>query len=159
MPAARLAFLVTLAFASSAAAQARRVEVRFTPTARAQLAVWIESADESRFATLRLTQSVAYYGIGNRPGALQMNSGFRWPFGRREGVLPVWAHRRVARGGRPFSRVIFNGRYSEGNASSAGSAAEPRNTPDDYFCLSFQRERSGRDALDAVSCASRFMSN
>ncbi len=159
MPAARLAVLLTLAFASPAAAQARRVEVRFTPTARAQLAVWIESADESRFATLRLTQSVAYYGIGNRPGALQMNSGFRWPFGRREGVLPVWAHRRVARGGLAFPRVVFNGRASEGNASSAGSVAEPRNTPDDYFCLSFQRERSGRDALDAVSCASRFMSN
>ncbi len=161
MPAARLAvfFLVTLAFASTAAAQSRRVELRFTPTARAQLALWIESEDGSRFATLRLTQSVAVYGIGNRPGALQMNSGFRWPFGRREGVLPVWAHRRFEHQGTAFPRVIFNGRASEGNASSAGSVAEPRNTPDDYFCLSFQRERSGRDALDAVSCASRFMSN
>ncbi|MCA9610225.1 MAG: hypothetical protein KC619_31730, partial [Myxococcales bacterium] len=160
MPAARIAFLlVTLAFASTASAQSRRVDLRFTPTARSQLAIWIESADESRFATIRLTQSVSVYGIGNRPGALQMNSGFRWPFGRREGVLPIWAHRRFAQQGTAFPRVIFNGRASEGNASSAGSVAEPRNTPDDYFCLSFQRERSGRDALDAVSCASRFMSN
>ncbi|MBX3268660.1 MAG: hypothetical protein KF729_00270 [Sandaracinaceae bacterium] len=157
MPAARLAFLVTLLLASTAAAQARRVEVRFTPTARAQLAVWIESADEERFATLRLTQSVSYYGIGNRPGALQMNSGFRWPFGRREGTLPIWAHRRLAHQGVAFPRVIFNGRSSEGAASVSGG--EPGNTRDDYFCLSFQRERSGREALDAVTCASTFNSN
>jgi len=160
MSGARIAFLMTLLFASGAQAQAqRRVELRFTPTGRAQLAIWIESADGEHFQTLRLTQSVAVYGIGNRPGALQMNSGFRWPFGRREGVLPIWAHRRAAAQGNAFPRVIFNGRASEGNASSAGSAGEPRNTPDDYFCLSFQRERSGRDALDAVSCASRFNSN
>ena len=149
----------TLSYAPGADAQQRRVELSFTPTARAQVAVWIESADGERFETLRLTQSVSYYGIGNRPGALQMNSGFRWPFGRREGVLPVWAHRRFEHEGDDFPRVIFNGRASEGNASSAGSAGEPRNTPDDYFCLSFQRERSGREALDAVTCASRFNSN
>lgn len=149
-----------LVLASGAHAQAsRRVELRFTPTARAQIAIWIESADGSRFQTVRLTEAVAYRGIGNRTGALQMNSGFRWPYGRREGTLPVWAHRRVAAGGAPFRRVIFNGRISEGNASSAGSLGEPRNTRDDYFCLSFDRERSGRDALDAVTCASIFMSN
>lgn len=137
----------------------RRVQIELTPTARAQMAIWVEAADGSRFATVRLTESVAYRGIGNRPGATQMNSGFRWPWGRREGVLPVWAHRRVDAGGARFPRVIFNGRRSEGNASSAGSIGEPRNTRDDYYCLSFNRERSGRDALDAVSCASTFMSN
>ena len=56
MPAARLAFffLFTLTFASTAAAQSRRVELRFTPTARAQLALWIESEDGTRFATLQI---------------------------------------------------------------------------------------------------------
>lgn len=155
-----LVLCAILALGGGAEAQsARRVELHFTPTARAQIAIWIESEDGARFATVRLTEAVAYRGIGNRTGALQMNSGYRWPYGRREGTLPVWAHRRVAAGGTPFSRVIFNGRISEGNASSAGSPGEPRNTRDDYFCLSFDRERSGRDALDAVSCASIFMSN
>lgn len=145
--------------ASSAAAQdaSRRVELHFTPTGRAQIALWIESADGTRMATVRLTESVAVRGIGNRPGATQMNSGFRWPYGRREGVLPIWAHRRIEAGGQPFSRVIFDGRTSEGNASTTGG--EPRNTRDDYFCLSFNRELSGRDALDAVTCASVFNSN
>lgn len=135
----------------------RRIELHFTPTGRAQLAIWVESEDGSRMATVRLTESVAVRGIGNRPGATQMNSGFRWPYGRREGVLPVWAHRRVEAGGEPFRRVIFNGRASEGFAST--TANEPANTRDDYFCLSFNRALSGRDALDAVSCASVFNSN
>ncbi|MCC6875812.1 MAG: hypothetical protein IT378_16005 [Sandaracinaceae bacterium] len=142
-----------------AAAQSRRVEITLRPTARAQLAIWIQSEDGSRFATLGLTQSIAHHGIGNRPGALQMNSGFDWPYGRREGALPIWAHRRVAAGGEPFRRVIFNGRISEGNASSAGSFAEPANTTEPLFCLSFDVARSGRDALDAVGCPSRFYSN
>jgi hypothetical protein len=155
----RAILLLTLLLAlgaHSARAEDRRIEVAFTPVARAQLAIWLESADRTRFATVRLTNAVAFRGIGNRPGALQMNSAFRWPYGRREGVLPVWAHRRVASGAQPFPRVIFSGRVSEGNASSAGSGAETVNTRDDYFCLSF---RDGDESLDAVSCASVFMSN
>lgn len=154
-----IAIVLALAASSAAAQDSRRVELHFTPTRRAQIALWIESADGARMATVRLTESVAVRGIGNRPGATQMNSGFRWPYGRREGVLPIWAHRRVEAGGELFPRVIFDGRASEGNASSAGSSGEPRNTRDDYFCLSFDRELSGRDALDAVSCASVFNSN
>ncbi len=145
--------------ARASAQDSRRVELSFTPTARAQIAIWIESADGALFRTVGLTESVAVRGIGNRPGALQMNSGFRWPYGRREGVLPVWAYRRVAAGADPFPRVIFNGRASEGNASSAGSIGEPRNTRDDYFCLSFNRMTSTREALDAMTCPSVFMSN
>lgn len=140
-------------------AQARRVELQLTPAGRAQVAIWIESADGSLFQTLRLTQAVSFRGIGNRPGASQMNSGYRWPYGRREGVLPIWAERRVTFGGERFERVIFDGRKSEGDASRAGSANEPINTADDYFCLSFMQVNSDRDHLDAVSCASAFTSN
>lgn len=134
---------------------ARRIEVRFTPTARAQIALWIESADGTIFQTLKLTQAVALRGIGNRPGATQMNSGFRWPYGRREGVLPVWAHRRATAQGTMFPRVIFQDRTSEGAASRTSNDA----SPDDYFCLSFMADRSRRDQLDAVSCASVFNSD
>src|SRR5262245_53226071 len=72
------------------------VEVHFTPVHYAQLALWIERATGEFMSTLRLTEAVAYRGIGNRPGASQMNSGFRWPYGRREGALPIWATRRAA---------------------------------------------------------------
>jgi hypothetical protein len=151
-----IAPVVITALASAARAQERRVEIHFTPVARAQIAVWIESADGSLFRTIRLTERTAFYGIGNRPGALQMNSAFHWPYGRREGVLPVWAHRRYRATGVLFPRVIFAGRVSEGNASNAGSPGEVTNTRDEAYCLSFT---PGDEALDAMACASVFMSN
>lgn len=129
----------------------RTIRVTFMPAARVQLAVWIESEDGALFETIVLTEATAYRGIGNRPGALQMNSGFRWPIGRREGVLPYWAHRRVLLGGAPFRRVIHGARL-EGLASRTTEDS----SPESYFCLSFNRETTRRDALDAVSCASPF---
>jgi hypothetical protein len=146
--------------ASRASAQAlspqASLELAFTPTDRAQIVVWVERDDGQFMGTLALTYSVAVEGIGNRPGALQMNSGFRWPYGRREGVLPVWAHRRAAApGAQQFKRVIFQNRISEGDASRSTTDQ----SVDDYYCLSFNRDTSNRDALDAVSCASRFSSD
>ena len=81
--------LLLLAIAAPAAAQQRFFTVEATPTVRTQLAIWVESVDGERFATIRLTDAVAFRGIANRPGALQMNSGYHWPYGRREGVLPL----------------------------------------------------------------------
>ncbi len=132
------------------------LNLRFVPTDRAQIAVWLEREDGTFIKTLALTHAVARLGIGNRPGALQMNSGFRWPYGRREGVLPVWAHRRaLAEGAKRWKRVIFQDRLSEGFAS--------RNTNDqsvdDFYCLSFTESHSNQDALDAVTCASVFSSD
>lgn len=143
-----------LALASTSVAQDRLVEVRFTPTERAQIAIWVETADGTFLQTIRLTEATAYRGIGNRPGALQMNSGFHWPYGRREGVLPVWAHRRVT-AQEPFKRVIFQDRLSEGFASRTSNDA----SIDDYFCLSFNQSTTTREALDAVTCASVFNSD
>jgi hypothetical protein len=132
------------------------LELKFTPAPRAQIAVWLESADGRFIRTLALTEAVAYRGIGNRPGASQMNSGYRWPYGRREGVLPIWAARRAsAPGAQPFRRVIFQDRTYEGLASRTSNDQ----SLDDYFCLSFDQMTTTRDALDAVSCASVFMSD
>jgi hypothetical protein len=128
----------------------RLVEFRFTPTERAQLALWVEKADGTFMRTVRLTEAVGLRGIGNRPGALQFNSGFHYPYGRREGVLPVWAHRRYEGTGEKFPRVIFWGRESEGYASIAGDPPGS-NTTDDYFCLPFN---NSANSLDAVTCAS-----
>jgi hypothetical protein len=151
----RWAILVAALFASvssPAFAQQRTVTIELTPTIRTQLAIWIESSDGMRFQTLQLTDSVAFRGIGNRPGAQQMDSGYHWPYGRREGVLPIWAHRRFEATGVAWRRVIFADR-PEGYASRAGD--EDYNTPDPFFCLSF----TGHETVDAVSCASVFRSN
>ncbi len=138
-----------------AAARAESIGVlRIMPAPRAQLAIWVEDAEGNFVATLRLTDAVALRGIGNRPGALQMNSGFRWPYGRREGVLPIWAHRRVAGGAPAFPRVVFQQRV-EGYASRTIDDS----STDAYFCLSFNSSLSREAALDAVSCASVFRSD
>src|SRR6185369_15119861 len=96
----RLALLTALCFPSLVSAQVatapRVIEFRFTPTARAQIALWLERPDGTFLKTVFLTQAVGLRGIGNRPGAAEMNSGFHWPYGRREGALPIWAHRRAA---------------------------------------------------------------
>ena len=137
-------------------AQQRILTFRFRPTARAQLVLWVEREDGTFMGTLRLTEAVARRGIGNRPGATQMNSGFHWPYGRREGVLPYWAHRRAAApGASTFRRVIFQNRLSEGYASRTSNDQ----SRDEYFCLSFNTATTSRDALDAVSCASLFNSD
>jgi hypothetical protein len=134
----------------------RILEFHFTPVANAQLALWIEDADGEFKGTVALTEAVARRGIGNRPGASQMNSGFRWPYGRREGVLPVWAHQRLTQpGAKPFRTVIFQKRTSEGLASRTSEDY----SRDDYFCLSFNNNNSKKDALDAISCASVFNSD
>ena len=134
----------------------RIVEIHFTPVPRAQLALWLEDHTGRFLKTLALTEAVAIRGIGNRPGASQMNGGFRWPYGRREGALPIWAQRRLAApGAKPFRRVIFQDRRTEGLAARTSDDF----SRDDYFCLSFNSAHSKRDALDAVSCASIFNSD
>lgn len=145
-----------LASSGTGAAQDRLLEVAFTPAERAQIAVWIERDDGTFMGTVRLTSSVALRGVGNRPGATQMNSGFRWPYGRREGILPVWGWRRAtAPEAEFFPLVIFQDRTSEGWASRSTVDA----SPDSYFCLSFDRTTTTREALDAVTCASVFNSD
>lgn len=152
-----LVCLVLGSFVGAAPVSAQRVvTIEMVPTDRAQIAVWIADADGTYLETLALTAAVATRGIGNRPGASMMNSGYRWPYGRREGALPLWAHARAAApGAELFRRVIFQDRISEGHASRSSNDS----TRDDYYCLTFDAADSQRDALDAVSCASVFNSD
>jgi hypothetical protein len=149
-------FLLGLFTTPTSASAQRVLTLEMVPTERAQIAVWIADAEGNFLTTIALTQSVARRGIGNRPGASMMNSGYRWPYGRREGVLPIWAHARAsAPGAERFRRVIFQDRISEGHASRSSDDS----TRDDYYCLTFNAMDSTRDRLDAVSCASVFSSD
>lgn len=153
----------------STAAAERVIEFEFNPVGRAQVAIWIErTSPDPHFETVLITEAVARRGIGNRPGASQMNSGFRWPYGRREGALPVWANRRHQSGGPSFPRIIYRDRVREGAASMSNGTGQfagfdYTDNPDDYFCLPFQQGDDNlsrrREALDAVSCASTFNSD
>lgn len=121
--------------------------IGFVPTARAQIAVWIEHDDGARLETVAVTQATSLRGLGNRPGAQQMNTGYAWPMGRRLDVLPRWAGRRLETGGRAFRSVVF----LEGpEGFAAGHARGPE--IDSFYCMSFHRGAVER--MDAITCAS-----
>jgi len=107
-----------------------------------QIAVWIETADGSRFVdTLMVTNAVALYGIGNRPGRWDFRSGPRFPYGRRPMALPVWAHHR----GQLYPQVVM------GDGLDDSIAAHMQvSSPEPHFC----RPMMQSEVLDAVTCPS-----
>jgi len=112
-----------------------------------QVAVWLESADGTMFVdTLMVTNAVAVHGIGNRPGTWNMLSGPRFPYGRREMALPIWAHAR----GKLYTAVTMNDGLDDQLTDHENSSS-----PEPYFC----RPMLLREVVDAVTCASgRFRS-
>jgi hypothetical protein len=107
-----------------------------------QIAVWVESADGASFIdTLMVTNAVALYGIGNRPGRWDFRSGPRFPYGRRPMALPVWAHRR----GKTYPSVVMNDGYDD-----ALAAHMKVSSPEPHFC----RPMTSSEVLDAVTCPS-----
>jgi len=107
-----------------------------------QLAVWVESADGATFVdTVLVTNAVALYGIGNRPGRWDFRSGPRFPYGRRPMALPVWAHRR----GVQYRALSMNDGYDDAIADHAAVSS-----PEPHFC----RPMMPSEIVDAVTCAS-----
>ena len=107
-----------------------------------QVAVWLESADGTRFVdTLMVTNAVAIHGIGNRPGTWNLLSGPRFPYGRRPMALPIWAHAR----GQLYPFVAMN----DGMEDELGYH-ENTSSPEPYFC----RPMALSEIVDAVTCPS-----
>jgi hypothetical protein len=117
------------------------------PDFGAQIAVWVESADGTRFVdTLMVTNAVGIHGIGNRPGSWDLRSGPRFPYGRRQMALPIWAHAR----GELYDLVVM-----EGGRDDEVTTHEEESSPEPYFC----RPMMVSEEVDAVTCPSgRFRS-
>jgi hypothetical protein len=64
-----------------------------SPEIGPQIVAWIEKPSGEYVQTIYITQQTGRYGIGNRPGRFDFNSGPGWPYGRRITVFPVWANR------------------------------------------------------------------
>ncbi len=79
--------------ARAGAPQCHVVDVEFTPAADLQIVVWLEDPQGHYIDTAYITQLTGTYGIGNRPGIKDFNSAWHWPYGHRDYVFPVWAHR------------------------------------------------------------------
>ncbi|MGE0549601.1 MAG: fibronectin type III domain-containing protein [Kofleriaceae bacterium] len=69
-----------------------------------QIVVWIETPSGEFVETVYITEKTGIYGIGNRPGRPDFNSGPRWPYGYRPMVFPVWAERKLPK---EFDAVVF----------------------------------------------------
>jgi hypothetical protein len=82
------------------------------PTLRMPLSIvgWLETPGGEFIDTVYITQEVGTYGLGNRPGRYDFNSGPDWPYGRRVTTFPIWAHRH----GQEWDRIDFQDNYDDG---------------------------------------------
>jgi len=96
--------IVPWAFPATARADATScVDVQFTPSDKLQIVAWVETASGQYVDTIFITQQTGSFGLGNRPGRFDFNSGPNWPYGRRITTFPVWSHRH----GIQFPAVLF----------------------------------------------------
>jgi hypothetical protein len=152
VPAAVVAFVVTLP--ADADNQCRIVTVSMVPTDQLQIAAWVEQPDGTFVDTVFLTAKVGKYGLGNRPGRFDFNSGpvvhDLWPYGRRVNTFPVWAHRH----GRSFPKIVFQDANEDGLSHEFNLSSPERNP----FCRPMKDTPTsdGGDMpdWDAGTCAS-----
>ncbi|HEX8954117.1 MAG TPA: CFI-box-CTERM domain-containing protein [Polyangia bacterium] len=148
-PAAALALALAASLAPRAASadgSCRLVEITFRPAAHLQLAVWIEDPAGNYVDTAYVTRSTGALGLGNRPGNARFKSAYRWPYGRREMVLPVWAHAR----GKQYPYVVMGGSQGFDAHDDSIGYHEAYSSTENFYCP------PSNVPLDAVSCASQF---
>ncbi len=113
--------MVPLAASGVSADDGRCVDVQFTPAEDLQIVAWIADAAGSYKDTIFITQQTGTFGLGNRPGRFDFNSGPIWPYGRRITTFPVWAHGN----GQAFDQVIYqNDTSDDPNACFAATGAD-----------------------------------
>ena len=163
----RVALLVCIP-AIAAADDSRCVDLQFTPTDGLQLVAWLEDTTGAYVDTLYVTQQIGTFGLGNRPGRFDFNSGPIWPYGRRITTFPVWSHRH----GIAFPQVLFqNDMLPDGvtpiedpqvcftetgtdyQNCGENNLSHPFNqsSREDHFCRPLM---PGEAAWDAATCAS-----
>ena len=136
--------LAVVAFPHESAAQnsCRTLEVDMTPVDDLQIVMWLEDESGVFQQTVFITSLTGRYGIGNRPGRFDFNSGPLWPYGRRVGTFPVWAHRH----GEIFPQVVF-----QNNDTNNLSHPLSQSSLERQFCRPI---RPTEPLWDAASCAS-----
>jgi uncharacterized protein (TIGR03382 family) len=138
-----------LTFARPVAAdECRTVDVTMVPADDLQIVAWIEDEAGTYVDTVFITQTTGLRGLGNRTGPMGANSGPGWPYGRRLGVFPVWAHAH----GHEFPAVVFQ-RNESGDPASDMSINEvfTNSSREPFYCRPMLPEEP---MWDAMSCAS-----
>ncbi len=122
--------------------------VTMTPSDDLQIVIWLETAGGEFVDTLYLTDLTGLRGLGNRPGRMDFNSSWRWPYGRRVTVFPVWSHRH----GRSWSQVIFQNDDSAGRDEEDDLSHPPQqSSAETFYCKPYHE---GEPEYDVESCAS-----
>jgi hypothetical protein len=148
----RFALLVGMVLATQRVhACPRSIEIRLAPVANLQMAVWIEDAGGAFVDTVYVTRSTGMLGLANRPGNPRFKSDYRWPYGAREMVLPIWAHAR----GRSYGRVVMGGASGLDDNDTIGNHF-PISSPEPFYCSPSGGVGRTIDGVDTVSCASPF---
>jgi hypothetical protein len=112
------------------------------PAIAPQIVAWLETASGEYVQTIYITQKTGRYGLGNRPGRFDFNSGPGWPYGRRTTVFPVWSNKH----GIMFPQVDFR---SGGDNNLSHQFGE--SSPESFYCRPLERT----DPLwDSATCAS-----
>ncbi len=159
--------LAALAAATAARAQQRpTVEVRFNPAvSNLQMAVWVEDSTGHYVDTLYVSRSTGSLGLANRPGTATFKTDFRFPYGRRDMVLPVWAHRRDHH----YGYVVMGGKAGNSIATCEASGITGTDcddltigyhfgvsSPEPFYCSPRGGVTMKVNGVDVVSCASAF---
>jgi hypothetical protein len=167
---ARVLFTAALAVAAPAHAEVGEchvVDVKLTPAVAqsteaerhepSQIVVWIEDVAGNYKDTLFITAQTGRYGLGNRPGRWDFNSGPMWPYGRRITTFPVWAHRHK-QGPNPdgsFPGVVFR--------NCCGTVgASPLESDDPAFCETLTNDPTNSDPFhrqDYLNCGENNLSH
>ena len=142
LPAAWLALAIAAPAPSAYAQQCQVVELDMTPTSDLQIVVWLEDAAGVYVDTLYISLLTGSYGLGNRPGMMTFNSGWRWPYGRRTTTFPVWAHRH----GMEWPMVVF-----QNGADTNLSHPLGQSSGEEFYCRPLREDES---AWDTQTCAS-----
>jgi hypothetical protein len=125
----------------------KRTDLRTGRQQPPQMVAWIEDASGHYVTTIFITQATGTYGLGNRPGRFDFNSGPHWPYGRRVNVFPVWAERKPER----YDSIVF-----QDGVDDNLSHRFDQSSPEPHFCRPMQANAPSPDhtAYDAMSCAS-----
>ena len=146
--AAVVLLLPALARAERPAGVCVEVSVDFTPATSMQIVAWVEDSSGAYVDTIYITQKTGRFGMGNRPGRADFNTGSltgdTFPYGRRDQTFPVWAHRH----GLEFPLVVFQN-ADENNLSHPFAQSSPEAPPP--FCRPIQPNEM---EFDSGTCAS-----
>lgn len=113
-----------------------------SPEITPQIVAWLETPTGQYVDTIYITAATGRYGLGNRPGRFDFNSGPLWPYGRRTTTFPVWAGRH----GKTFPQLEFQGGTDNDLSHSSGQSSR-----EVHFCRPMEFAERG---WDSATCAS-----